>query len=390
MKTFILRSILLLSGTTACFIMLLTACPLWAVSGPNTVSTEPNTPADQATAGSALTRAAIDSVAVTVNGVDINESQVEAQLKPQLQKMGMQLPEQYKKQLKQQVLKKMIIEKLLDEEVKAAKIVITEGEVIERIKEISSQQQPPLSMEDFKALIEAYGQSFDDVKLRIQKGLAYQKLMEAQWAGKIKVTEDDAKKYYSENAKQLERVRASHILIKPLTTDPNADPNQAKATAKAKAQDLLRQIKDGADFAELAETNSDCPSSKQGGDLNFFSRGQMVPAFEEAAFTLKLGQVSDIVETQFGYHIIKVTDRENDTFEKAKDDVMKLLTQPKQAELAEEYVKSLEANAKIVYPPGKEPQALTPPAVSPPPRPDNKPAPEPEEKISDEKKALAK
>jgi peptidyl-prolyl cis-trans isomerase C len=272
----------------------------------------------------------------------------------------------------------MIIEQLLDEKVKAAKIVVTDEETIERIKEIASQQQPPLSMEDFKALIEAYGQSFDDVKLRVQRGLAYQKLMEAQWAGKINVTEDDAKKYYSENAKQLEQVRASHILIKPRTTDPNADPNQAKAAAKAKAQDLLKQIKDGADFTELAKTNSDCPSSKQGGDLNFFGRGQMVPAFEEAAFALKTGQVSDIVETQFGYHIIKVTDRKNDTFEKAKDDIMKLLTQPKQAELAEEYIKSLKADAKIIYPAGKEPNAPASPAITAPPRP--KPALAPEDK----------
>ena len=362
--------------TTACFVMLLAACLLGAVSGPNTVSIEPNKPAPVLSAKAET--GAVDSLAVTVNGVDINESQVEAQLKPQLQKMGAQLPEQYKKQLRGQVLEKMIIEQLLDEKVKAAKIVVTDEETIERIKEIASQQQPPLSMEDFKALIEAYGQSFDDVKLRVQRGLAYQKLMEAQWAGKINVTEDDAKKYYSENAKQLEQVRASHILIKPRTTDPNADPNQAKAAAKAKAQDLLKQIKDGADFTELAKTNSDCPSSKQGGDLNFFGRGQMVPAFEEAAFALKTGQVSDIVETQFGYHIIKVTDRKNDTFEKAKDDIMKLLTQPKQAELAEEYIKSLKADAKIIYPAGKEPNAPASPAITAPPRP--KPALAPEDK----------
>ena len=298
-----------------------------------------------------------------------------------LKKMGAQLPEQYKKQLRQQVLEKMIVEQLLDEKVKAAKIAVTDEEVIERIKEIISQQQPPLSMEDFKALIEANGQNFDDVKLRIRKGLAYQKLMEAQWAGKINITEDDAKKYYSENAEQIEQVRASHILITPDTNDPNADPNQAKATARAKAEDLLKQIKGGADFAELAKANSDCPSSKQGGDLGFFKRDRMVPAFEKAAFELKVGQVSDIVETQFGYHIIKVTDHKDDTFEKAKDDIMKLLTQTKQAEFAEEYIKSLKANAKIVYPPGKEPQAPTRPAIMAPPSPQPT-TPEPEDKTA--------
>ncbi|MGA1978991.1 MAG: peptidylprolyl isomerase [Sedimentisphaerales bacterium] len=374
-------------------------------SGPNTVSTEPNKPAKAvANEPNAPAEPAADSVAVTVNGIDINESQIEAQLKPQIQKMGAQMPasfiEQYKKQLRQQFLEKMIIEQLLDEKVKAAKIAVTDEEVTKRIKEIASQQQPPLSVEDFKALIEAYGQSFDDVKHRIQKGLAYQKLMEAQWAGKIDIKEEDAKKYYSENKSKFEvpeQVRASHILITPDTKDPNADPNQAKAAAKAKAEDLLKQIKGGADFAELARANSACPSSKQGGDLgygeksdpNSNKKGTWVAPFEKAAFALKPGQVSDVVETQFGYHIIKVTDH-NDAnvipFEQAKDDIIKMLTQTKQAEFAEKYVESLKADAKIVYPPGKEPNA---PAASlvitAPPRP--KPAPEPEKKKPDNKPA---
>jgi peptidyl-prolyl cis-trans isomerase C len=370
------------------------------ISGPNTpnkTSVEPNVPAKTGTnepnkpapvlsPGESLRTAkaetgAADSVAVTVNGVDINESRIEAQLKPQLAKVGAQLPstfvEQYKNQLRQQILEGMIVEQLLDGKVKDSNIVVTDANVVEYLEKAAAQQN--LSLSDIKEMMEARGQSFDEAKQQIKKGMAYQKLMEAQWAGKINVTEDDAKKYYSENAKQLEQVRASHILIKPRTADPNADPNEVKATAKAKAENLLKQIKDGADFAELAKTNSDCPSSKQGGDLNFFARGQMAPAFERAAFALKPGQVSDVVETQFGYHIIKVTDRKNDTFEKAKDDVMKLLTQPKQADLAEEYIASLKANAKIVYPPGKEPNApAAGPATTTPPRP--KPTQQPKDK----------
>ncbi len=349
------------------FVLFFTSVCLSAGTDTNAAPAEPNAVAETGHSAE-LSRSPTDSIAVTVNGVDITESQLEAQIKPQLEKTASQLPpafvEQYKKQLRQQVLEKMIVEWLLDEKVKAAKIAATEEEVIDQLEKMASAQSPPLSLEDFNALIKAYGKSFDEVKQQIQRGLGYQKLMEAQWAGRIKVTEDDAKKYYSENKNEFEtpeQVKASHILIKPAPTDPNTDPNEAKAKAKTKAEGLLKQIKGGADFAGLARANSGCPSSKQGGDLNFFGRGQMVPAFEKAAFELKVGQVSDIVETQHGYHIIKVTDHKDPNviaFEQAKGDIVNSLTQKKQGELAKEYIESLKAEANIVYPAGKEPNSV--------------------------------
>jgi len=321
----------------------------------------------------AETDADADSVAVTVNGVNINESQLEKRLKPQLEQLTRQagqLPpefiEQYKQQLRQKVLEPMIIEMLLDEQVKKADIVVSEEDVIATLEKSGSMQQPPLSIDDIKTLVESQGRNFEDLKKQMLEnpGLRYQKLIEAQWAGKINVTDEDAQEYYSENPKDFEtpeQVRVSHILIKPDTSDPNADPNDAKATAKAKAQQLLKQIKDqGADFAELAKANSSCPSSVQGGDLGLKPRGAWVPAFEKAAFGLEVGQVTDdVVETQFGYHIIKATERKDAgviTFDEAKDRIIMMLTQNEQGQIAEEYITSLKDNADIVYPAGKEPK----------------------------------
>lgn len=111
-----------------------------------------------------------------------------------------------------------------------------------------------------------------------------------------------------------EQVRVSHILIRAadfepdVAETPNAQ-NEAKAAAVAKAEELLEQIRNGADFEALAREHSSCPSAAKGGDLGFFPRGRMVSNFEKVAFDLKVGEISDVVETIYGYHIIKVTDR---------------------------------------------------------------------------------
>ncbi len=131
----------------------------------------------------------------------------------------------------------------------------------------------------------------------------------SEWVDKkvkphIKVDDAAMKAYYEENKSQFEtpeKMQASHILIK---VKPDASPAE-KAKARKKAEAILAKLKKGADFAELARKDSDGPSSRNGGDLGSFQRGQMVPAFDKAAFALKEGQLSGIVETRFGYHIIK-------------------------------------------------------------------------------------
>jgi peptidyl-prolyl cis-trans isomerase C len=312
------------------------------------------------------------STAVTVNGQIITEGDVLAKIKPQLDRAASQVPPEYLEQLKgnlkQQAIQGMIVEKLLDTKVKEANISVTEQDAIDHLTKMGAQQQPPLSIDEIKALIEARGQSFDEAKKQIQKGLGYQKLVEAQWAGKTDVNEADAKKYYDENPKEFEnpeQIKVSHILIGVATPDPNKkeDPNVAKAAAKAKAEAILQRVKNGEDFATLAKENSTCPSASKGGDLGFFSKGKMVPAFENAAFALKVGQVSDVVETQFGFHIIKVTDHKDastTSFADAKDNIIKMLQQKKQGDYAKQYIENLKSQATIVYPPGKEPKPAPP------------------------------
>jgi peptidyl-prolyl cis-trans isomerase C len=346
---------------------------------------EPNVPAQitpKRVEPKPVTTARPGDVAVTVNGTAITEGEVAAEVQQMASRMPPQYLEQNRDRIRQQTLDRMIVMRLLDEKIKATGIVVTEKEVSEQINQIAAQQG--MSLDDFKAMLKTRGMNFDEWKKQMQfeRRVQFQKLFEAEFAAQLSVTDNDANNYYAANIKQYatpQQVKASHILIKP---DPNGDPNEGKVKALAKAQDLLKQVKAGADFAELAKANSSCPSSTKGGDLGFFGKGRMVPAFDKAVFALNVNEVSDVVETRFGYHIIKATDHKEastKSFAEAKEDIIKMLKQRKQGELAQKYVASLKAQANIVYPPGKEPRP-TPPPTTPtrmPPRPPTRTPPPP-------------
>jgi peptidyl-prolyl cis-trans isomerase C len=334
---------------------------------------------------------AVDKPVVTVNGTAIGEQELERRVAAAMKQyagrmanLPPQFAEQVQKQLRQQIADNLISETLLDEQVKAAQIQFSDAEVLAAMEKAGAQMQPPITIEQFRATVEAQGGNFEDYKNRFRKQLEYDKLLESQWAAKATVTDNDANEYYATHPKEFEipeQVQASHILISTKPTDPNADPNQVKAAAREKAEKLLQQIKDGADFAALAKENSSCPSAKDGGDLGLFSRGMMVKPFEGAAFALQVGQVSDVVETDFGYHIIKVTDRKEagvTPFEEAKAGIIDNLTKKKRDAVAREYIQSLRQKATIIYPPGSA-ATPTPPAPQPAPAPETtQPAPVPE------------
>ncbi|HEX6640444.1 MAG TPA: peptidylprolyl isomerase [Thermoanaerobaculia bacterium] len=187
----------------------------------------------------------------------------------------------------------------------------------------------------------------------------------------ITVSDDDLKKKYEANKDQYEQVKARHILI-AFKGSPAAQEGKAELTeeqAKAKAEDLRKQIAGGASFDELAKKESDdVGSGARGGDLGAFGRGQMVPEFEKAAFEAKAGDLTQVVRTQFGYHIIKVDEHSSTPFEQVKPTLEKNERQARmQAKLDE-----MKTAAKVTYndtyfgvtPPPMEPPAQ--PAANPP------------------------
>ena len=164
--------------------------------------------------------------------------------------------------------------------------------------------------DEYKKGLQEQGLNEKDLRELIRRNVIIENHIEQMVVPKQTVSDAEVKEFYDKNPEtftQPEQVRASHILITVDATATDAD----KKAAKEKAEGFLKQVKAGADFAKLAQENSGCPSSKQGGDLGYFGKGQMVKPFEETAFAMKTGDVSGVVETQFGYHIIKLTEKKS-------------------------------------------------------------------------------
>jgi foldase protein PrsA len=174
----------------------------------------------------------------------------------------------------------------------------------------------------------------------------------------IVVSDAESQKYYEDNREALfkvpDQVKVSHILIQFTVPEGETLTDAIKAEAKKKIDDVASQLKDGADFAELAiKYSEDTASAPNGGDIGFISAGQTVPEFETAAFALEIGKISDIIETTYGYHILKVTEKKAtyvQTFDEVKDTVKSYLLSNNQMEEWQKFVYSLVDASKIVYP----------------------------------------
>ena len=250
------------------------------------------------TAGCA--KKAKDEVVATVNGKEITMTMVDEKIE--------KLPQYYQafaSQHKKEVVDEIIIEELLYKEAKRLKMD-RDPEVKELIEDAS-------------------------------KRILISKIVESEAKKSTPVSEDDVETYYNENREVYmvpEMVRASHIL-----TSTEEEAKQAQA-----------DLKKGEDFGDVARKYSKDLTKERGGDLGYFKKGQMIPEFEKAAFSLDVGETSPIVKTRFGYHIIKVSDKKPATyrnFDEVKENITTLLTRERQREKLDDFTAKLKDKAKI-------------------------------------------
>jgi peptidyl-prolyl cis-trans isomerase C len=289
-----------------------------------------------------------DKVAV-VNGTVITRGDFDREMnrvRQQLSRMGRPLTRTQLSSVENRVLENLITNELLFQETKKKGIKAEEQAINEQLNKI--KQRFP-NEEAYKSTIGKMNLSEADIITQIEKGLSIQQLVKQEFSPKVNVSDKETRAYYDGHQdmfKRPEEVRASHILIK---VDSKADKSQ-KADAYKKISEIQVKIKQGGDFATLAKEFSEGPSNVKGGDLGFFKRGQMVKPFEEAAFALSPGQVSGIVETRFGYHIIKVFEKNPESvseYSAVKDRLKQSLEQQEVQKLMEVYVEGLKTNGKV-------------------------------------------
>jgi peptidyl-prolyl cis-trans isomerase C len=245
-----------------------------------------------------------------------------------------------------QALDQLITYNVMKQEATSRGIAVTEADVDAQVARM--QKQFPNDAEFQKAL-GARNTTIEQLKADARVDLLINKMVEAEVATTAAATDAEAREFYDKNPDQFqqpEAVRASHILV---MADEKAD-EAAKKAARTKIDGLLKRARAGEDFAKLAKENSDDTSKDQGGDLGFFPRGRMVPPFDEAAFRLKPGELSDVVTTQYGYHIIKLAERKDASmvpFEQVRPKVVEYLSIQKKQQRAQAFIEEAKGKAKI-------------------------------------------
>ncbi len=297
------------------------------------------------------------AVMVEVNGAQLTRGELDRQVEEQYGQVAPMLPEAqadaFRRHVRSQIVENFIATTVLESEAEKRGIRVTDEDVTGAIAMISRNIPEGMTLE---SALEMQNMTMDEFRTRLRKDLRIKKLFDEEMEKAGAVTEADIQAFYEEHKASLttpENVKARHILVQ---VEDEAD-EATKAQKKEKIEGLRKQIEEGADFAELAKANSDCPSAAQGGVLPPFGHGQMVPEFEEAAFTQAVGAIGPVIETQFGYHIVQVMERnagQTRSLEESHDQIRDYLRMMKGRKIILPFIDTLKAKASVYIDPGLE------------------------------------
>jgi len=297
-----------------------------------------------------FSEAVVDRVVAVVNQEIITLSEVEKWTNPLKQEIVTK--DRLEKQdrvetLCRQVLEKLIEEKLIDQEVKKSGIKISSKEIEATLEEI--KRRNAVTQEGLEKALAVEGLTLETYKEQVGKSLQRKKLI--SWSVKVEARdgEKELREFYQKNMDRYrtnETYRPSHILF----AIPKEATPEEMGEIRRKAQKVLERIKGGEDFGEMALLYSEDASSKNRGDLGFFKKGELFPAFEREALRLKVGEVSGIVRSEFGFHIIKLLNRKGMDpfpFEEVQERVKADYYESEMEKAFEQYVSTLKEKAVI-------------------------------------------
>ena len=291
----------------------------------------------------------LPKVVAQVNGVDISGDTISRELKKAVQqykKRGMPLNASQEKSAAKKLIDDEIGRTLLVLKAQDSGINITKDMLEKRLKEVQAKFR---SDAVFEHKLADRGMTLDQYRAELETDLYMDQIIKKEIEPKIKIPENETRDYYEKNKNKFasqEKVRASIILLK-------FNPSQGKAgeqKALKKFESILDQIRNGADFAAMAKRFSEDSLASKGGDLGFFTKKQMLPAFSNRAFKMKAGEVSDIFRTGHGFHVLKVTDKKPagaSPFEAEKEKIKDFLIQKKVSQATHDYIEALKKQAKI-------------------------------------------
>lgn len=296
-----------------------------------------------------------DDVVVVVNGHEVTRGEVDRQIDSMLGGQLANVPAEQidgvRAQLATRVTDGVIVKTLLEQAVENEGVEVEPGRVDEAVKQIEAALPPGKTMADYATAMGTTEKSFHD---EIAMSLRIDKLVADKTSGVAAPSEADVTRFYEENEEMFqapERAEVSHILV---ALPPEAD--DATRAEKREAADEIHAALvegDGPDFAALAASRSDCPSKADGGKLGMITRGDTVPAFEAAAFSQKVGAIGPVIETPFGFHVVRVDRLEpagKVSLAEAKPFIEQRMAEDQQRAAMEKFIGDLRANADLVYP----------------------------------------
>ena len=284
-----------------------------------------------------------NKVIATVGDVKIREKELKQRMEPMFYMNGKtKLDKEQIDYYEQNMIDYITTTELLYQEGVKQKVTVSKDELNQQYKSLMGTITQTFEMDE-EQFLKKFKLTKEEVEQSLEKELIAAKFIDEN----SKVSDKEVKEYYEKNKSEFEQVSAAHILIK--TVDDNGDELSAekKKEAKKLAEEVLKKALAGEDFAKLAKEYSEDGRAQNGGDLGFFSKGQMVEPFEKAVFSLKVGEIDpNLVETQYGYHIIKKTGEKTQSLDEVKSSLKEELVVEKQNSIVDKLMKEYNVEIK--------------------------------------------